>query len=133
MSRVQIECRKIWDNTNSRKDFCKAEAILRDYVRPTGKSDFFSDLGARLMAGHWNRHHLQKVYQVLTKIREREIVTIEQLLDQFSLVGYFDGKTKADLYERVTFIARQCNTAIPAYGTSQIQSLLPLGLGNSAV
>ena len=123
MSRIQAECMKVWNGEAGKKDFWKSVSLLCDYVRPVGKPHFFSDRGARIIAGHWNRHHIQDVYDVLRKIRDGDITTTAGILDQFSIIGYFECKTKGDLYLRIKFISEQCKVTMPAYGMHQVHAV----------
>lgn len=53
---------KIWKQTHSLSHITKIKALLKEYTK--GDSFFIALIG-RIVTGHWNRHHVKKINQLL--------------------------------------------------------------------
>lgn len=52
----------IWHNTGSRSNITKVKALLKDYTK---ENFFFGSFLGRLFSGHWGRHHVDKVHELI--------------------------------------------------------------------
>ncbi|MFC3909209.1 DUF5617 domain-containing protein [Legionella dresdenensis] len=96
-------------------DLEKACALLRDYTKDDSAA-------VRFFCGHWNRHYIKEVNQVLHQIKNGKISTIERLI---TVLQTIDPANKAgSLASRTMFIVKH-KKALQAPVVTHEQSINP--------
>ncbi|MFC3909210.1 DUF5617 domain-containing protein [Legionella dresdenensis] len=94
----------------------KACALLRDYTKDNSAA-------VRFFCGHWNRHYIKEVNQVLHQIKNGKISTIERLITELQTI---DPANKAgSLASRTMFIVREHKKALQAPVATHEPSINP--------
>ncbi|MFC3909196.1 DUF5617 domain-containing protein [Legionella dresdenensis] len=100
---------KIYHDPAYENDMAKIKALLKDYVK---QSDCIPSEVNRFFHFHWNRHHIDKVQDVIEKVESGEIKTAEELI--ISLHEIYDEKSvnqAGSLARRIAFIKQQYTQA----------------------
>lgn len=95
----------IWKQPENRSEITRIKAILRDYTK---ESSFMGSYLGRLFSGHWNRHHVEKVSQI---IKEKYESADDLLFDLKQL----NPRAGGSLDRRIHFIDNQIEARLSAF------------------
>lgn len=84
---------KIWDEQTYASDLNKAKALLKDYTK---ESFLFGGFLGRFFMGHWNRHHVSAVSQLLQSVND-----LNEMMAQLKALNPRKG---GSLDRRISFI-----------------------------
>lgn len=89
----------IWNANNQRSTKQKTIALLKDYTK---ENSYFGSFFGRLFTGHWNRHHVDEISDILKN-------HFESTDDLLSRVKEINPEKGGSLARRIAFIEQELN------------------------
>lgn len=91
---------EIWNQHNGNSDINRIKALLRDYTK---EDSIFGSFWGRIFTGHWNRHHVTMVHDII----KARYSSVEDLIAELKALN---PRKDGSLDRRISFIESQLNT-----------------------